>query len=80
MFVNFAHRGASEYAPENTMLAFNLGVYMQANGIETDVQLTKESFACRAEGCFVGSPYKQRNAQFFFQTLDTLGNAGRGTI
>ena len=42
MFVNFAHRGASEYAPENTMLAFNLGVYMQANGIETDVQLTKD--------------------------------------
>lgn len=42
MFVNFAHRGASEYAPENTMLAFNLGVFMQANGIETDVQLTKD--------------------------------------
>ena len=42
MFVNFAHRGASEYAPENTMLAFQLGVYMQANGIETDVQLTKD--------------------------------------
>lgn len=42
MFVNFAHRGASEYAPENTMLAFYLGMYMGANGIETDVQLTKD--------------------------------------
>lgn len=41
-FVNFAHRGASEYAPENTMLAFSLGIYMGANGIETDVQLTKD--------------------------------------
>ena len=41
-FVNFAHRGASEYAPENTMLSFNLGIYMGANGIETDVQLTKD--------------------------------------
>ena len=42
MFINYAHRGASEYAPENTMLSFNLGIYMQANGIETDVQLTKD--------------------------------------
>ncbi len=42
LFVNFAHRGASEYTPENTLLAFNLGIYMGANGIETDVQLTKD--------------------------------------
>lgn len=42
MFINYAHRGASAYAPENTMLSFYLGVYMQANGIETDVQMTKD--------------------------------------
>lgn len=42
-FVNYAHRGASEYAPENTMMAFYLGLYMGANGIETDVQLTKDN-------------------------------------
>lgn len=41
-FVNYAHRGASEYAPENTMMAFYLGLYMGANGIETDVQKTKD--------------------------------------
>ena len=41
-FVNFAHRGASEYAPENTLMSFSLGMYMGANGIETDVQLTKD--------------------------------------
>ncbi len=41
-FVNYAHRGASEYAPENTMLAFHLGLFMGANGIETDVQKTKD--------------------------------------
>lgn len=41
-FVNYAHRGASEYAPENTMLAFYTGMYMGANGIETDVQRTKD--------------------------------------
>ena len=42
-FINFAHRGASEYAPENTMLSFNLGIFMGANGIETDVQMTKDN-------------------------------------
>lgn len=42
MFVNYAHRGASEYCPENTLLSFYTGVYMGANGIETDVQLTKD--------------------------------------
>lgn len=41
-FVNYAHRGASEYAPENTMMAFYLGLWMGANGIETDVQITKD--------------------------------------
>lgn len=41
-FVNYAHRGASEYAPENTMLAFYIGLFMGANGIETDVRRTKD--------------------------------------
>ena len=41
-FINYAHRGASEYAPENTLLSFYTGIFMKANGIETDVQLTKE--------------------------------------
>jgi glycerophosphoryl diester phosphodiesterase len=41
-FINYAHRGASEYAPENTFLSFYLGVSMGANGIETDVQITKD--------------------------------------
>jgi len=42
MFINYAHRGASEYTPENTLLSFYTGVYMGANGIETDVQRTKD--------------------------------------
>jgi len=41
-FVNYAHRGASSYAPENTMSAFHLGLEMGANGIETDVQRTSD--------------------------------------
>lgn len=41
-FINYAHRGASSYAPENTMSAFRLGLAMGANGIETDVRRTKD--------------------------------------
>nr|WP_085991969.1 glycerophosphodiester phosphodiesterase [Oceanobacillus senegalensis] len=39
----FAHRGASKYAPENTLPAFELAYEMGAEGIETDVQLTKDN-------------------------------------
>ncbi|UQZ36818.1 hypothetical protein C2I18_26785 [Paenibacillus sp. PK3_47] len=37
-----AHRGASAYAPENTLAAFELGRQMGAGGIELDVQLTRD--------------------------------------
>jgi len=40
--INYAHRGASEYAPENTLSSFYLGLMQGANGIETDVQKTKD--------------------------------------
>jgi len=35
-----AHRGASGYAPENTVAAFDLAVEMDADGIETDLRVT----------------------------------------
>lgn len=41
-FVNYAHRGASEYMPENTLLSFYTGIYMGANGIETDIRRTAD--------------------------------------
>lgn len=37
-----AHRGASGYAPENTMAAFEKAVEMEADGTELDVQMTKD--------------------------------------
>lgn len=37
-----AHRGASAYAPENTMAAFRKAIDMEAEGIELDVHLTKD--------------------------------------
>lgn len=38
----FAHRGASGYAPENTLEAFALAIEQGADGIELDVQLSKD--------------------------------------
>ena len=37
-----AHRGASGYAPENTMPSFQKAVDLGADGIELDIQLTKD--------------------------------------
>ena len=42
MFVVYAHRGASEYYPENTVSSFCAGIDMGADGIETDVQISKD--------------------------------------
>lgn len=42
MCINYAHRGASGYFPENTMIAFESAVAMGCTGIETDVHMTKD--------------------------------------
>ena len=42
MTKNFAHRGFSGKYPENTMLAFQKAIEVGADGIELDVQLTKD--------------------------------------
>lgn len=39
-----AHRGASAYAPENTLPAFRLAVQQQADAIELDVQLSADGY------------------------------------
>lgn len=40
----WAHRGASGYAPENTMEAFRLANKQCADGIELDIHLTKDGY------------------------------------
>lgn len=42
MTLIFAHRGFSALYPENTMLAFQKAAETGADGIELDVQLTKD--------------------------------------
>lgn len=41
-FLVIAHRGASRYAPENTMSSFKKAYEMEADMIELDVQLSKD--------------------------------------
>ncbi len=38
----WAHRGASAYAPENTLAAFQLARDLKADGVELDVQLSSD--------------------------------------
>lgn len=38
----WAHRGASGYAPENTLEAFQKAIDLKSDGIELDVQMTKD--------------------------------------
>lgn len=43
--LNFAHRGASGHAPQNTLAAFLLAAEMGADGIELDVHLSADGEA-----------------------------------
>lgn len=38
----FAHRGASAYAPENTLPAFEKAVDIGADGVELDIHLSRD--------------------------------------
>jgi glycerophosphoryl diester phosphodiesterase len=43
-FLVIAHRGASSYAPENTIAAFDLALQMGAHHLELDVHLTRDNY------------------------------------
>ena len=43
-FLVIAHRGASSYAPENTIAAFDLALQMGARHLELDVHLTRDAY------------------------------------
>jgi len=48
--LNFGHRGASGLAPENTLAAFRLAVELGADGVECDVQLSRDGAAVVCHG------------------------------
>src|SRR5687768_5015599 len=41
-FMVIAHRGASSYAPENTLAAFDLALHMTVHQIELDVHFSRD--------------------------------------
>ncbi len=41
----FAHRGGAAHAPENTLEAFTLGRKLGANGLESDVWVSRDEKA-----------------------------------
>jgi glycerophosphoryl diester phosphodiesterase len=43
-FLVIAHRGASSYAPENTIAAFDLALQMGARHLELDGHLTRDDY------------------------------------
>ena len=68
--INYAHRGASQYYPENTLYAFYAGLHMGADGIETDIQRTLDGvpvlFHDRTLERILGDP---RRIALFFDLL-----------
>ncbi|MCD2451427.1 glycerophosphodiester phosphodiesterase [Methylicorpusculum oleiharenae] len=80
----FAHRGANRQAPENTVAAFDRALNHAIDGIETDVQLSRDAIPVLYHDQFLdklglpGKPiddfdFKQLQAMRFTQTPDYEG-------
>ncbi len=75
-FINYAHRGASSYAPENTMSAFRKAIELGANGIELDLQKTKDNKIVIFHDDFIDnkSNGKGRIEEYTYQELYNFTN------
>ncbi len=66
----FAHRGGAAHAPENTLEAFGLGRKLGANGLESDVWVSKDGQAILIhDDSFGGRVRKRRVADTFAAEL-----------
>ena len=54
--IAFAHRGASAYAPENTIAAFRLALDLGATGLESDVWLSADGLPVLAHDLTIRPP------------------------
>lgn len=72
--LNIAHRGFSGKYPENTMLAFEKAVEAGCDGIETDVQLTKDNIPviCHDENLDRTTNGQGLIAEYTFEELRSL--------
>ncbi|MCG7344280.1 hypothetical protein MHZ92_09050 [Sporosarcina sp. ACRSL] len=72
-FLIIAHRGASAYAPEHSMLSYALAVQMEADYIELDVHMTKDGELVSMHDPFVHLPNGRKQiAQVDFQELKNV--------
>ncbi|GEN82511.1 glycerophosphoryl diester phosphodiesterase [Sporosarcina luteola] len=72
-FLIIAHRGASAYAPEHSLLAYELAVQMKADYIELDVHMTKDGELVSIHDGFILSPDgKKAIVDTTFQELKLL--------
>jgi glycerophosphoryl diester phosphodiesterase len=56
----FAHRGGCAHAPENSLEAFQLALRLGANGLETDVWVTKDGVAVIDHDGYRGRAFGRR--------------------
>jgi glycerophosphoryl diester phosphodiesterase len=80
-FLNGAHRGASGYAPENTLPAFELALTQGAAVLEIDVRLTRDEEVvvihdARVDRTTDGTGEVQRLTLAEIQSLDAGGHFG----
>lgn len=69
-FLIIAHRGASAYAPEHSLLSYGLAVQMKADYIELDVHMTKDGELVSMHDPFVHLPDGRKQiAEVDFQDL-----------
>lgn len=66
----YAHRGASGYAPENTLAAFLKAIEMGAKAIELDVQLSKDGHVIVAHDDTVDRLSKHKGAYSQFSVSE----------
>ena len=71
-----AHRGAVEYAPENSLDAFSIAYEKKADGIELDVRLSKDGIAVVLHDRVVDRTTNGRGSVGFLPGGDihTMGN------
>lgn len=68
----WAHRGASAYAPENTLEAFELAAKMGADGIELDIHRSKDGVIVVSHDGTIGRCAKDGSGEISQQTYAEL--------
>ena len=72
----WGHRGASGYAPENTLPAFKMAADMGADGVELDIQMTKDGEIVVCHDETINSAYEGVKIPTMEEVFDLLEPTG----